>query len=170
MILFRNHPNNEPCEKCPTCISLPCIIKLSKIANHPSLLQVELSQKEPNEAVDFASHALRAHETMNSLGGVVRKTDIITINSSIEHSGKMIVLDKLLVKFSSKLDKTLLFSQSTKMLTIIEEYIKSRGWRYCRLDGQTMSTHRQKLVDNFNKDPGIFVFLFQLSLGDLDLI
>ena len=34
------HPYDEPCERCPSCVSLKCIQVLTKIANHPSLLQV----------------------------------------------------------------------------------------------------------------------------------
>lgn len=40
-VLFRKfHPSLTECDKCPFCSQLAAVSKLSKIANHPCLLQV----------------------------------------------------------------------------------------------------------------------------------
>lgn len=35
------HLDNQPCDHCPHCVGFPCISKLQKIVNHPSLLLVD---------------------------------------------------------------------------------------------------------------------------------
>jgi SNF2 family DNA or RNA helicase len=84
---------------------------------------------------------------MADLGGVLRTSDILSIQASVKHSGKMVVLDKLLMKFSLRMDKTLIFSQSTKVLSLIEELVRMRGWRYYRLDGQVSCMEGEGVSD-----------------------
>ena len=53
----------------------------------------------------------------------------------INNCGKMIVLDKLLVKLFTENHQVLLFSQQRKVLDILEDYCAYREYKYCRLDG-----------------------------------
>ena len=39
--------------------------------------------------------------------------------------------------------RVLIFSQMTRMLDILEDYCGWRGYKYCRLDGQTPHEERQ---------------------------
>ena len=156
--------------KCPTCVSLPCIQMLSKVASHPWLLQIGSEDTDPlkkEDKLNFLKYALTP-ELIEELGGV--KTNTRVVNSlSKTSSGKMIVLEKLLNSFTSAEFKTLLFSYSTKILNIIETFVISKGWRYSRLDGSTMTSRRQELVDKFNKDPQIKIFLISTRAGGLGL-
>lgn len=56
---------------------------------------------------------------------------------AIENCGKLKVVDKLLKKLLSEGHKVLLFSQFTIFLDIFDEYCGYRGFRTCRLDGNT---------------------------------
>ena len=51
--------------------------------------------------------------------------------------GKMVLLDKLLAKMKERDHRVLIFSQMTRMLDILEDYLISRGYLYCRIDGNT---------------------------------
>jgi SNF2 family DNA or RNA helicase len=55
------------------------------------------------------------------------------------------------------------------MLDIIQALLRGRGWRYLRLDGSTATGVRQSLVDDFNKDTSIPIFLASSKAGGLGL-
>ena len=42
-------------------------------------------------------------------------------------------------------------------------------FRYLRLDGQTPVQERQYLIDEFNKDPDIFIFILSTRAGGLGI-
>ncbi|XP_005104693.1 SWI/SNF-related matrix-associated actin-dependent regulator of chromatin subfamily A containing DEAD/H box 1A isoform X2 [Aplysia californica] len=89
--------------------------------------------------------------------------------SVITDSGKLRVLDRLLPNMKEKGDRVLLFSQFTMMLDILEVYMEQRGYKYLRLDGQTPVPDRLQLIDKFNVDPEIFVFLLSTRAGGLGI-
>merc|ERR1711902_100200 len=66
-------------------------------------------------------------------------------------------------------DRVLIFSQFTMMMDIMEKYLKIRGHRYLRLDGQTPAQERQYLIDEFNNDPEIFIFILSTRAGGLGI-
>ncbi|RDL35234.1 putative DNA repair and recombination protein RAD26 [Venustampulla echinocandica] len=83
-------------------------------------------------------------------------------------SGKMQVVKALLETWKRFGHKTLLFSQGVLMLNIIEEFIRSQdGFNYLRMDGSTNIKERQTLVDRFNNDPDLHVFLLTTKVGGL---
>ena len=43
--------------------------------------------------------------------------------------------------------RVLIFSQMTRMLDILEDYCGWRGYKYCRLDGQTPHEERQVYIN-----------------------
>ncbi|KAK4447060.1 P-loop containing nucleoside triphosphate hydrolase protein [Podospora aff. communis PSN243] len=87
---------------------------------------------------------------------------------STSKSGKMSVVKSLLPMWKRLGHKTLLFSQGVQMLDILEEFVKRIGGiRYIRMDGKTPVKHRQTLVDAFNSDPDLDVFLLTTKVGGL---
>lgn len=83
-------------------------------------------------------------------------------------SGKMQVVKALLEMWKRFGHKTLLFSQGVQMLNIIEDFVKSLdGFNYLRMDGGTNIKDRQNLVDRFNNDPDLHVFLLTTKVGGL---
>ena len=65
--------------------------------------------------------------------------------------------------------KILLFSSYTSMFDIIEEKLKNRGISYFKLTGSTKVDERIKLVDEFNSNSEIKVFLISLKAGGTGL-
>ena len=90
-------------------------------------------------------------------------------NHIICESGKFRLLDDMLPEMQSNGDRVLIFSQFTMMMDIMEKYLKIRGHRYLRLDGQTPVQERQYLIDDFNKDPDIFIFILSTRAGGLGI-
>ncbi|KAI5782722.1 DNA dependent ATPase [Geopyxis carbonaria] len=85
-------------------------------------------------------------------------------------SGKMQITKKMLLLWKEQGHRALLFSQSVKILDILEKDIKSyEGFKYRRMDGGTPIPLRQELVDEFNKDETINVFLMTTRVGGLGL-
>merc|ERR1712088_351810 len=55
------------------------------------------------------------------------------------------------------------------LLDVLERYLKIRSHRYLRLDGQTPVQERQELIDKFNRDEQIFIFILSTKAGGLGI-
>ncbi|KAL7436596.1 hypothetical protein ACHAXM_005269 [Skeletonema potamos] len=79
-----------------------------------------------------------------------------------ENSGKMQLLNKLLPKLKAKGSRVLIFCQMTRILDILEDYLRLVGHEYCRIDGNTDGEKRDAQMEEFNA-PGSSKFCFLLS-------
>ncbi|KAJ0406645.1 hypothetical protein P43SY_009756 [Pythium insidiosum] len=85
-----------------------------------------------------------------------------------EASGKMVVLQKILRLWKQQGHRVLLFTQTRKMLDILESFMSREGHVYCRLDGTTSVKERQCLLDAFNHEHSeIFIFLLTTRAGGI---
>ncbi|NQZ84106.1 MAG: DEAD/DEAH box helicase family protein [Nanoarchaeales archaeon] len=82
-------------------------------------------------------------------------------------SGKHEQFQELLQEVVEGGEKVLVFSQFTKMLDIFEDDLKEKGITFVRLDGSTKN--RQDVVNSFNEDDNIKVFLISLKAGGVGL-
>uniref|UniRef100_A0A915ECN9 DNA repair and recombination protein RAD54-like n=1 Tax=Ditylenchus dipsaci TaxID=166011 RepID=A0A915ECN9_9BILA len=82
-------------------------------------------------------------------------------------SGKLIVIKSLLRLWSEQKQKVLLFSQSKQMLTILEKFVILEGIPTCAWMVPRQSLKRQGLVEKFNKEENVFVFLLTTRVGGL---
>ncbi|KAF6729732.1 SWI/SNF-related matrix-associated actin-dependent regulator of chromatin subfamily A containing DEAD/H box 1 [Oryzias melastigma] len=162
------------------------MMQLRKMANHPLLhrqyytkekLQAmsKLMLKEPTHfdadpaliqedmevMSDFELH--RLCQQFSSISSYQLDIDLVL------DSGKFHHLTKLLATLKSKGDKVVLFSQFTMMLDIVEVLLKNLKHRYVRLDGSTPMADRIVLIDEYNTDPDIFVFLLSTRAGGLGI-
>ncbi|KAL9551869.1 hypothetical protein MBANPS3_004051 [Mucor bainieri] len=80
-------------------------------------------------------------------------------------SGKIERLKLLLPKFKQQGNKVLIFSQFTKMLDILELVMQTIDISFLRLDGETKVMERQSLIDDFNDNADINVFLLSTKAG-----
>lgn len=58
----------------------------------------------------------------------------------------------------------------TRLLDILDDYCRFRGYKYCRIDGQTSATDRDLRIEDFQKaDSDKFVFLLSTRAGGLGI-
>ena len=81
--------------------------------------------------------------------------------------GKLQELGDLLKKLKVGGHRCLIFTQMSKVLDILEQFINYYGYRYVRLDGSTKIEMRQALMERFNADSRIFVFILSTRSGGL---
>ncbi|XP_056884415.1 chromodomain-helicase-DNA-binding protein 3 isoform X5 [Takifugu flavidus] len=77
-------------------------------------------------------------------------------------SGKLTLLQKMLRKLKEQGHRVLVFSQMTKMLDLLEDFLDHEGYKYERIDGGITGALRQEAIDRFNA-PGACQFCFLLS-------
>lgn len=162
------------------------LMKLRRASNHPLLLRhyydeekltamAHLMLEEPTHR-DADPHLIfedmevmsdfELHTLCEKYESVKRyKLD----DDKILDSGKFQKLDSILKEHVEKGNRVLIFSQFTMMLDILEEYLNIRGHKWLRLDGQTSVPDRQDLIDQFNKDDSILVFLLSTRAGGLGI-
>ncbi|XP_014681188.1 PREDICTED: chromodomain-helicase-DNA-binding protein 5-like [Priapulus caudatus] len=117
---------------------LNIMMDLKKCCNHPYLFPTAA-----NEALHLPNGAYEG-------------------NSLIKASGKLMLLSKMMKKLQADGHRVLIFSQMTKMLDILEDYLEFGGYRYERIDGGVTGSLRQESIDRFNA-PGAQQFCFLLS-------
>ncbi len=88
-------------------------------------------------------------------------------NAIENSSGKLEVLCPHLEELIGEGHKSLVFSQFTSMLSIVQQHLDKRGIRYAYLDGKTRN--RKQVVEEFQTNPDIPVFLISLKAGGLGL-
>ena len=86
-----------------------------------------------------------------------------------ERSGKMLVLDKIVKHWVGDGDKALLFTQTQQTLDILEKMVIERGYTYHRMDGSTSVATRSRLIDDFNANPNVSLFLLTTRVGGLGI-
>ncbi|XP_074130639.1 SWI/SNF-related matrix-associated actin-dependent regulator of chromatin subfamily A containing DEAD/H box 1 isoform X1 [Sminthopsis crassicaudata] len=162
------------------------MMQLRKMANHPLLhrqyytaeklkIMSQLMLKEPTHCeanpdlifedmevmTDFELHLLcKQYAHIN---------DFMLDMDLILDSGKFKKLECILSELKEKGDRVVLFSQFTMMLDILEVLLKHHQHRYLRLDGKTQISERIHLIDQFNTDMDIFIFLLSTKAGGLGI-
>ncbi|XP_060073499.1 DNA excision repair protein ERCC-6-like 2 [Ylistrum balloti] len=140
---------------------------LLKIANHVALLVP--SSKSDRQLTEFSKEVIKyIREKFPEFFSETREAAFRTL-SDPKYCGKMKILKGLLSVFSRDHSKVLLFSYSTKVLDILEQYMMTTGYEYRRLDGSTSAKKRMDLVREFNRDSSIFIFLISTKAGGLGL-
>ena len=83
--------------------------------------------------------------------------------------GKLQRLDRLLRDLQTGGHRALIFTQMTKVLDLLEQFLNIHGHRYLRLDGATKIEQRQILTDRFNNDNRILAFILSSRSGGLGI-
>ncbi|KAF3034312.1 DNA repair protein rad16 [Didymella heteroderae] len=103
----------------------------------------------------------------------VKKTSIInrikmenwTSSTKIE----MLVYDLYKLRSKKQTLKSIVFSQFTSMLQLIEWRLRRAGFNTVMLDGSMTPAQRQKSIDHFMTNPDVEVFLVSLKAGGVAL-
>lgn len=83
--------------------------------------------------------------------------------------GKLQRLDTLLRTLQAGGHRALIFTQMTKVLDILEQFLNIHGHRYLRLDGATKVEQRQVLTERFNRDDRILAFILSSRSGGIGI-
>ncbi|ESO83010.1 hypothetical protein LOTGIDRAFT_236919 [Lottia gigantea] len=89
--------------------------------------------------------------------------------SLVTDAGKLFVLDSLLQRLKSEGHRVLIYSQMTRMIDLLEEYMWHRKHSYMRLDGSSKISERRDMVADFQTKSDIFVFLLSTRAGGLGI-
>lgn len=79
------------------------------------------------------------------------------------------VLNNALIVRYIKCCRALVFTQTQQTLDILEKMLINKGWTYHRMDGSTAIGLRSRLIDDFNTNPEISVFLLTTRVGGLGI-
>ncbi len=125
---------------------LNLMMELKKVANHPYLLPAA------SEEAALAPNGL------------------FEIKAMIKSCGKLVLLSKMLRKLKATGHRVLIFSQMTKMLDLLEDFLEGEGYMYERIDGSITGSLRQQAIDRFNAEGAEqFVFLLSTRAGGLGI-
>uniref|UniRef100_A0A6Q2X3Y5 DNA helicase n=1 Tax=Esox lucius TaxID=8010 RepID=A0A6Q2X3Y5_ESOLU len=122
--------------------------------NQVSLLNIMMDLKKCcNHPYLFPVASMEARKTAS---GAYEGTDLT------KASGKLTLLQKMMRKLKDQGHRVLVFSQMTKMLDLLEDFLDFEGYKYERIDGGITGGLRQEAIDRFNA-PGAPQFCFLLS-------
>uniref|UniRef100_A0A915A0I3 Helicase ATP-binding domain-containing protein n=1 Tax=Parascaris univalens TaxID=6257 RepID=A0A915A0I3_PARUN len=122
-------------------------MQLRKLCNHPFLFQ-------------SIEEECRCYWKVSEISG----RDLYRV------SGKFELLDRLLLKLKVTGHRLLMFCQMTSLMSIMEDFLIYRQYRYLRLDGNTKSDDREKLLDLYNAPHSeYFIFLLSTRSGGIGL-
>ncbi|CAH1442278.1 unnamed protein product [Lactuca virosa] len=88
----------------------------------------------------------------------------------LESSGKLQLLDKMMVKLKEQGHRVLIYTQFQHMLDLLEDYCNYKKWLYERIDGKVSGGERQVRIDRFNvSNSSRFCFLLSTRAGGLGI-
>ncbi|KAA8531251.1 hypothetical protein F0562_005960 [Nyssa sinensis] len=148
---------------------LAALTILKKICDHPLLLTKRaaedvlegmdslLNQEDHGVAEKLAMHMADVTERYD----FEEKDDDLSCKISFILS----LLDNLILEGHN----VLIFSQTRKMLNLIQDSLVSNGYKFLRLDGTTKASDRLKIVNDFQEGIGAPIFLLTSQVGGLGL-
>lgn len=98
---------------------LNVMMELKKVANHPYLLPAAAEE------------------------GPIGPNGLFEIKAMTQSCGKLVVMSKMMRKLKEQGHRVLIFSQMTKMLDLLEDFLDGEGYKYERIDGSITGTLRQ---------------------------
>lgn len=143
-ILTKNYNALRKGVKGSTMTFLNIVIELKKCCNHAFLTKPTESERKDNNE-DYLLQLIRG-------------------------SGKLVLLDKLLVRLRETGHRVLIFSQMVRMLDILGEYLQKKHFPFQRLDGSIKGELRKQALDHFNAEGSQdFCFLLSTRAGGLGI-
>ncbi|XP_003227847.1 DNA excision repair protein ERCC-6-like [Anolis carolinensis] len=140
---------------------------LKKLCDHPRLLSARACSQlglETSSCYDLDGDENEANDVLH------QNIEHLSDQVLIEESGKLLFLVALLDRLQEEGHRTLVFSQSRKMLDIIERILTRRRFKLMRIDGTvTHLTEREKRIGMFQKNSEYSVFLLTTQVGGVGL-
>jgi len=141
-------------------VSAPCIEMHASHAPPSRINQIHHLERELDERLSPSKDFL--HPIESAMRTQFPETRLIQYDC-----GKLQTLDTLLWKLKSGGHRVLIFTQMSRMLDILEQFLNCHGHTYLRLDGSTRIEQRQALMERFNNDRRIFCFILSTRSGGI---
>lgn len=139
---------------------------LKKLCDHPRLLSARACNQlglEGDECDQYNEVEYTGHTGPT-------KIDHLSDESLIQESGKLVFLMGLLERLQEEGHRTLVFSQSRKMLDIIDRILKNRGFKVMRIDGTVSHiAERERRINMFQTNNDYSVFLLTTQVGGVGI-
>ncbi|XP_010461204.1 PREDICTED: protein CHROMATIN REMODELING 24-like [Camelina sativa] len=148
---------------------LAALTILKKICDHPLLLTKRAAEDvlEGMESTLTQEEAGVAEKLAMHIADNVDTDDFQTKNDSI--SCKLSFIMSLLENLIPDGHRVLIFSQTRKMLNLIQDSLTSNGYSFLRIDGTTKAPDRLKTVEEFQEGHVAPIFLLTSQVGGLGL-
>ncbi|KAJ3091441.1 ATP-dependent helicase smarcad1, partial [Quaeritorhiza haematococci] len=158
------------------------LMQLRKAANHPLLLRSlytdEILQKmarlllkedeffDSNQQYIFEDMQVMSDFELHELCRRYKSVNSFKLEDDVLFdSGKLRKLREMLPAMIEKGDRIVMFSQFLQPIDIMELFLTKLSIPYLRMDGGTDVTDRQELIDMFNEDSSLKVFLITTKVG-----
>ncbi|XP_051974251.1 DNA excision repair protein ERCC-6-like [Xyrauchen texanus] len=139
---------------------------LKKLCDHPRLL----SARAVTQLVLEQGSATLSTPLEGESVSTASQIDHISDETLISESGKLQFLVSLMECLREEGHRTLIFSQSRKMLDIMERVLRNRGFRLLRVDGTvTQLAEREKRIMLFQTDRRYTIFLLTTQVGGVGI-
>lgn len=177
--LYTAFLNSETAHSSVDGSALAALTVLKKICDHPGLLTkraaddiaegMESMIKGAGVAEEdvIQAEVAAAEEMAASLASIAELE-----NGEKKHgitSCKIVFLMALLDNLIAEDHRVLVFSQTRKMLNIIQEEVRIKGYNFLRIDGTTKACDREKFVNEFQAYDEIPIFLLTSQVGGLGI-
>ncbi|XWS44706.1 hypothetical protein CRYUN_Cryun15aG0070800 [Craigia yunnanensis] len=148
---------------------LAALTILKKICDHPLLLTKRAAEDvlEGMDSMLNPEDAGVAEKLAMHVADVAETDDFQDNHDNL--SCKLSFLLSLLDTLIPEGHHVLIFSQTRKMLNLIQESLASNGYKFLRIDGTTKASDRVKIVDDFQEGIGAPIFLLTSQVGGLGL-
>ncbi|XP_028770191.1 protein CHROMATIN REMODELING 24 isoform X2 [Neltuma alba] len=147
---------------------LAALTILKKICDHPLLL----TKRAAEDVLEGMDSMLKPEEVNIAEKLAMHIADVAdTDKFKAEHdvSCKISFIMSLLDNLIPQGHHVLIFSQTRKMLNLIQESITSKGYEFVRIDGTTKATDRIRIVNDFQDGSAAPIFLLTSQVGGLGL-
>lgn len=147
---------------------LAALTILKKICDHPRLL-TKRAAEDVLEGMDSMLNQ-QDHDVAEKLAMHIADIDkMFDFEEKHDISCKTSFILSLLDDLIPKGHHVLIFSQTRKMLNLIQESLVSEGYEFMRIDGTTKACDRLKIVNDFQEGCGAPIFLLTSQVGGLGL-
>ncbi|XP_047330886.1 protein CHROMATIN REMODELING 24 [Impatiens glandulifera] len=147
---------------------LAALTILKKICDHPLLL----TKRAAEDVLEGIDSALNQDDSIVAEKLAMHIADMTERSFEEKHSNiscKISFIMSLLDNLMPDGHSVLIFSQTRKMLNLIQESISANGYNFLRLDGTTKPCDRIKIVNDFQEGIGARIFLLTTQVGGLGL-
>ncbi|KAI0047777.1 hypothetical protein FA95DRAFT_1540877 [Auriscalpium vulgare] len=164
------------------------LMDLRKAASHPMLFRTRFTDKILDgitklllKEADYKKRGATAQfvkEDMQQMTDAELQAFVATYRSTQKYlqddecwlqAGKVETLLRLLKDYTKEGRRVLIFSQFTQILDILQAVLRREKVKYLLLTGSTAVDVRQSLVDEFNDDESIPVFLLSTKAGGMGI-